>query len=768
MARQRSSGPLPMRCGKWLAVVGGGLSSLLLSPPCSATPAAACDAPFQCPERLASDGERSAAQADFWRWVAARRPAWTQEDGLACWRRLLAAHGCTGVFADSVVVTGAAAATADGIVPRLGATVHTLGPDEIAAVPQGEDAPLQQVVLRNPGVVEDSFGELHVRGEHGNVQYRINGALLPESLNGFAQEVDTHFVESVTLADGALPAEFGFRTSAVIDVTTKSGARLAGGEVGLYGGSHGLLQPTAQIGNQAGPLSYYAAASYKQTGLGIEGPTASADPLHDDSAQARASGLLAWQLDPSHRLSLLASATGAEFQIPDVRGQTPIYAVAGLAPPGSAALDERQHEQNDYVVAAYQATTGDGLHYDLAGFTRYGRIAFTPDLAGDLAFSGVASRVEESFLSTGLQLDASQPVGDSHTVRAGTLLSRESAALDTESAVFAAAATGRQLSDVPEELADAGVLRGWLAGLYLQDEWRAAPRLTINGGLRADLADAVRRESQLSPRLNAVWQAGAATAVHLGYARYFTPPSLQYEPPAAVAQFAGTTNAPTTLADSPPRAERADYYDAGLTRQLAPGVQVSLDAFDKLASNLIDLGQFGRAVILAPFNYRRGRIHGAELAATARTGGLSLYANAAYVFTQARDITSAQFEFPAAELAYVAAHDIRLDHEGEVAATAGAAYGWGGTRAFADILFCSGLRRGFANLGKLPAYHPLDLGVERTLPLPASWKAAVKLRLDLLNAFDEIYELRDGTGIGIAAAQYGPRRSLYGGISTLF
>jgi outer membrane receptor protein involved in Fe transport len=137
------------------------------------------------------------------------------------------------------------------------------------------------------------------------------------------------------------------------------------------------------------------------------------------------------------------------------------------------------------------------------------------------------------------------------------------------------------------------------------------------------------------------------------------------------------------------------------------------------------------------------------------------------VFTQARDITSAQFEFPAAELAYVSAHDIRLDHEGEVSATAGAAYGWRGSRAFVDILYCSGLRRGFANLGKLPAYYPLDLGLEHTIPLPAA-SLAVKLRIDVVNVFDEIYQLRDGTGIGISASQYGPRRSCFGGIAVLF
>jgi outer membrane receptor protein involved in Fe transport len=45
---------------------------------------------------------------------------------------------------------------------------------------------------------------------------------------------------------------------------------------------------------------------------------------------------------------------------------------------------------------------------------------------------------------------------------------------------------------------------------------------------------------------------------------------------------------------------------------------------------------------------------------------------------------------------------------------------------------------------------------------------AVKLRLDVANLFDQVYRLRDGTGIGISASQYGPRRGLYAGAALLF
>jgi outer membrane receptor protein involved in Fe transport len=748
----------------------------------SATPSPALEAPatrphgplvdaeievrFRCPESYATDEERTTAQQELSSAIALRHPQWTQRQAEDLRQRLLAAHQCTGTFEETVVVTSKLEDVTSEIVPSLGATVHTIGRDQIDALPQGDDAPFQQVLLRSPGVVQDSFGEVHVRGEHGNLQYRINGILLPEGLNGFAQEVDTHFVESVSLTDGTLPAEFGFRNSGIVDVTTKTGDKLRGGEASFYGGSHGLLQPSLQYGNSAGKLDLYVSGSFKATALGVENPTSGANPLHDASDQGRGFGYLSYQIDPASRLSLLFNVSAGQFQIPDTPRLVPRFSIASAPPPDSATLNEGQREQNDYAVVAYQAKAGD-LGYQLAAFSRYGRIGFTPDALGDLAFNGVASRVAESALSNGTQLDASLPLGGSHTLRFGVLVTDESTGRDTEAAVLPATADGRQLSGVPLQVADDHALHGLLTGLYLQDEWHPLKAATVNYGLRFDRADAILHESQLSPRLNVVWRIDGPTTVHLGYARYFTPPSLQFISPSSVALFQGTTNAPQTFADSPPRAERADYYDLGFTRELGPGWTLSLDSFDKIAKNLIDLGQFGNAIILAPFNYRTGRVHGLELSTTARAGGFSTYANAAYVFTQARDIESAQFEFPAAELEYVQTHDIRLDHEGEVSASAGAAYSHGASRAFVDVLYCSGLRRGFANLYRLPAYYPVNLGFEQTVPVPNAG-LAVKVRFDVANLFDQVYRLRDGTGIGISASQYGPRRGFYSGAALLF
>src|SRR6185437_13401494 len=105
------------------------------------------------------------------------------------------------------------------------------------AIPGGENAPFQQVLLRTPGVVQDSFGQVHVRGEHANLAYRINGVMLPQDISnvgGFGQALDTRIVQSVTVIKGSLPAQFAFHTAGVVDVTSKSGASLNHNEFTLY------------------------------------------------------------------------------------------------------------------------------------------------------------------------------------------------------------------------------------------------------------------------------------------------------------------------------------------------------------------------------------------------------------------------------------------------------------------------------------------------------------------------------------------------------
>ncbi|MFM0108076.1 carboxypeptidase-like regulatory domain-containing protein, partial [Paraburkholderia rhynchosiae] len=79
----------------------------------------------------------------------------------------------------------------NGLSPETGSSVYRISNADIRNMPQGEATPLNQVLLQAPGVAQDSYGMVHVRGEHANLQYRINGIMIPEPISGFGQSFDT-------------------------------------------------------------------------------------------------------------------------------------------------------------------------------------------------------------------------------------------------------------------------------------------------------------------------------------------------------------------------------------------------------------------------------------------------------------------------------------------------------------------------------------------------------------------------------------------------
>jgi hypothetical protein len=130
-------------------------------------------------------------------------------------------------------------------------------------------------------------------------------------------------------------------------------------------------------------------------------------------------------------------------------------------------------------------------------------------------------------------------------------------------------------------------------------------------------------------------------------------------------------------------------------------------------------------------------------------------------------IESAEFNFGQDKLDYIATHAIYLDHDQRVTISYGLAYTFDfQTTVGLDGLFGSGLRRGFANTEALPPYSQLNMGVSQHFLVP--YVGAFDARVSVINVLDAPYELRDGSGVGVGAPQWGPRRAFYGGLSKPF
>jgi outer membrane receptor protein involved in Fe transport len=288
----------------------------------------------------------------------------------------------------------------------------------------------------------------------------------------------------------------------------------------------------------------------------------------------------------------------------------------------------------------------------------------------------------------------------------------------------------------------------------------------LNAGLRFDQMMQYVDANQLSPRISLTWKPTDATTFHAGYARNFTPPPQVLAAPVNLALVQNTTQQPAVPLNDPVLPERSNVFDVGAVQKITaiPDLEVGIDAYYKSARDLLDDGQFGAAYVLTAFNYDRAQNVGVELKSSYTNGNFRVYGNLAWARQLATNVVSNQYLFAADELAYIASHYIYTDHAQLLTASAGASYLWNGTRFSASMIYGSGLRSGFANTGSLPSYTQANVGLSREFLAPGFTKPTT-VRFDIVNLFDTIYEIRDGSGIGVFAPQFGPRRGFYVGIS---
>jgi outer membrane receptor protein involved in Fe transport len=661
------------------------------------------------------------------------------------------------------------------IVAPIGATSYQINHQAIEALPQGNNATLDKVLLQFPGVTQDSAasGELHVRNEHANIQYRINGIMLPDGVGAFGQFLDTGIVGSLALLTGALPAQYGLRTAGVLDIETKMDAFNNSGSVGVYGGSHGTITPSFEWGGTVGQTQYFVSGRFLQNNLGIENPTSSNEAIHDRTSQEKGFAYVSTVLDPTSRLTYIGGVSNSTFQIPNNPGQTPNFTAFGVSDFNSTFLNEHQNEFNQFNVVAYQKS-GDGIDYQLSYFNRYSQLHFMPDPVGDLVFNGVASNVYRQSYVNGIQEDTAWRIGYAHTLRFGFSVSAERSLVTNISTVLPLvdpADPGAGTIDAPFSIFDSSAKTGWLFGTYLQDEWKITNKLTLNAGLRFDQMNQYVDANQFSPRVSLTWKPYDGTTFHAGYARNFTPPQQVIAAPTNLAlvtppNVPANTQTPEVQINSPVLPERSHVFDVGVVQKIypIPGLEVGVDGYYKTARDLLDDGQFGAAYVLNGFNYDRGENIGLELKSTYNNGNFRAWGNVAWAKQIATNIVSNQFLFAQDEINFIANHYIYTDHAQVLTASAGASYLWNGTRFSASMIYGSGLRSGFANTDHLPSYTQVNAGVSREFLFPG-WTKPTTLRFDVVNLFDKIYEIRDGSGIGVFAPQFGPRRGFFVGIS---
>jgi hypothetical protein len=646
---------------------------------------------------------------------------------------------------------------------------YTFSEKDIQQLPLGSNTPINQVLLQAPGVTQDDEGQVHIGDEHEDLQWRVNGVMMPmDSFSGFGQIFNSFFIRRLSLIEGVLPLTYGFRDAGVLDLVTKNGCSDPGGNLGFFGGQRETVQPSFEYGGCLGAFSYYYTGTFLHSNNAFSSATPGPTPHHNGTNQGEGFGYFTYQINPLTKLSLTTGVSVNNSEIPTQPDLPPLFTLAGTNPAHFPSIDINESLDQDYYfgILALTGVIGHQINYQVAYTGAYSTIDFHPDPIGDLIYQGVASQASHSEFDNSLQTDVSRQFDagsfGGHNVGAGFYVGYYGVNFDDTTLAFPTNAEGKQSSDTPVSLIENANNINILYGIYLQDIWDINEKLTLTGGLRWDGAAGIIDNNMVSPRVNLLYRYSHNTILHAGFARYFQTPDFETVSPRSFKTFEGTTAAVAAGALTP-LPEKDYYWAAGILQHFGPHLTFQNNNYFRLSQDLIDLGQFGFVPLFVPFNYENGRIWGSQNSLVYTWENLTVRTNFSYSIGQGNNVATGQFNFAPGELAYIRRHYIFLDHSQYYTSSGGITYRWRTFLFSLSGLYGSGLRSGFANTGILPQNYQVDVAVEKSWAVPNL--GDVKTRVMMINAFDKINELRNGTGIGIFEPGYAPRRTVYGGIN---
>ena len=667
---------------------------------------------------------------------------------------------------------------------KASSETYSISRKEIEELPRGNNVELQDVLITIPGAVYGSLKQVHIRQDHANIQLRIDGVPIPDTVSStFSDVISPRAWERADIILGGMEAQYGNKTAAVLDITTKSGTKPGFGSAQMLGGSNNTINPSFEYGGTVGEkFRFYVLNSHTATNRGIEPPTLGHSIFHGQSERNQTFIRGDYQLDNSNNFSWVFLNSVAKYQIPtspngelDPTGTVlPLLQASrpGFTPVASQAIDENQKENNQYGHMVWRHDVNSTNFFSLSGYVRQTRatfrtdpfnlLAYTADPAG--AFS--AASQDRSAYSGGIRFDHTYIPNTAHVIKAGFQVDRTQTVNKTRLFTFADDGAGNPIGNVLGLDADNRLI-GYRQEFWIQDQWSPNDRWTFNLGVRADVVQYQRDEAQISPRVGITYKADQANVFHAYYGRQFTPPNLEAISFAKL-NTAGTKAAPEDTTNNTVRAERAHYFEVGSYHALTSWATVQLTGYYKLANYLSDAGQFGTTPLLNYFAFERGWTRGIDGALKLQiTKNLTARGNVAWGQCKGYGLQSGHTLLEAAEIADINSKGgVHCDHQQTLTSSVVVAYRLlERTTITGQTLFASGLRSaeegGKTNSTHSPSYTVYNMSLTHVIPLP--WdNQKLLLGFDVVNVLDQKYFINQGEGnIGLGVSHAGMPRSFF-------
>lgn len=664
---------------------------------------------------------------------------------------------------------------------RLSGEFYSVSRKDIEELPRGNNIALNDLLLTLPSAVDGGLKQVHIRQDHANYQFRVDGVPIPDTVSSvFTDVISPRTWERADIILGGPEAQFGNKTAAVIDVTTKSGTKPGFGSVQYFGGSNETINPAFEYGGTVGSsFRYYLQNSFTSTNRGINPPTLGKTSFHNQSNQNQTMVRGDLQIDNQNTVTWLFLNSVAKFQIPTQPGLMANPTIVGLIqetdsgfePVTSQNIDEFQKENNQYSHLVWRHDWSQDQFLSLSGFFQHSRATFTTDPFNALSYTEdtdepfSASDQDRWAYAGGIRLDYSHRLNPDHLIKTGFQIQRTQAVNKTRLSAFLRDEAGDPIGGVISRNADNRTI-GWREEFWIQDQWTPWAQWTFNLGVRFDQIQALTNDGQVSPRVGATYAMTPNHVFHAFYGRLFTPPNLESVPFLQLNTI-GTTAQPENLTNRTVEPERAHYFEVGSAHALGDSLSIELTGYYKLNKNLSDAGQFGTSPLLNYFAFKRGWQRGIDLTVKAKfLENLYGRGNVAWGQCRGKKLQSGYFLLEQNEINDINSNSgVYCDHMQLVTSSAVLTYRpFAHTTVTGQMLFGSGLRSsdpgGKTNATHSPSYTTYNLSIEHLLPLWDNYKAL--LGFDVINLLDQQVFLNDGEGsIGLGVAHANMPRSFF-------
>jgi hypothetical protein len=489
----------------------------------------------------------------------------------------------------------------------------------------------QILQLSIAGAARAPTGEVHIRGQHAEYTYYVDGVPVPSGISGSLNELfDPTIVNEINFQTGGWDAQYGNKNAAIVNVTTKIPAGGFHGDIGSYFGTYGS-SATADRGfngqslsmsTNSGPWGFFFSGARQFSGMRIEPvildpSTDKVENFHNQGTDYFGFGKIQFTPSTHDVLSLDLSSSRTRFQVP-------------FDTSGNFISDDHQTDVNSFANLGWRHQFGamssgvsqsDNSDLFAALFYRHGTLDFVPganDTPGFTFFPDPNQyNLAESrqFNTLGVKLDYTMHPSHDLEFKLGT----QSSTTNGHEDFVTTDASGNHGPS-----SNSG-LKGWDAGFYAQTSYSPVEQFELRTGLRYDAHNApfAGTQSQVSPRIRLNFFPSPTTTLYAYYGRQFMPTNVEdLRSITSVAQ--GDT---ATLPTLP---ERDNFYELGAVQRFPGGVNLKLSAYRKDSKPGIDDNTVPGSAIVTSVNIATVHVTGVESVVEFRPQGpLSGYLNVA-------------------------------------------------------------------------------------------------------------------------------------------